>query len=86
MDTKTLINRRTRRTTLTLEGDVADYVEQKLADDPRLKEKSLINDLLRKGIKADQSKAAKPFAINPFVTKLVPGMTIDRLEEMIREI
>lgn len=86
MNTKTLVNRRTRRTTLTLEADVVDYVEQKLASDKRLKEKNLINDLLRKGIKVDESNISKPFVIKPFKTKLAPGMTVDRLEEMIREI
>ncbi|MBC7901680.1 MAG: hypothetical protein H7070_16690 [Saprospiraceae bacterium] len=86
MDSKTLINRRTRRTTLTLEADVVDYVEQKLAGDKRLKEKTLINDLLRKGIKANESKVTKPFVIKPFTTKLAPGMSIELLEELIREI
>ncbi|MEO7674899.1 MAG: hypothetical protein ABIU09_12585 [Pyrinomonadaceae bacterium] len=86
MDTKTLVNRKTRRTTLTLEADVVDYVEKKLTADKRLKEKNLINDLLRKGIKADEAKKAEPFLIKPFKTKLAPGMTIKKLEEMIREI
>ncbi len=86
MNTKTLVNRKTRRTTLTLEADVVDYVEQKLASDKRLKEKNLINDLLRKGIKVDESKTSKPFFIKPFKTKLAPGMTLRRLEEMMREI
>ena len=86
MDSKTLINRRTRRTTLTLEADVVDYVEQKLASDKQLKEKTLINDLLRKGINANESKVTEPFVIKPFTTKLASGMTVERLEEMIREI
>ena len=86
MDTKTLVNRKTRRTTLTLEADVVDYVEKKLAADKKLKEKNLINDLLRKGIKADESKKPEPFVINPFKTKLAPGMTLRRLEEMLDEI
>lgn len=86
MNTKTLANRRTRRTTLTLEADVADYLEQKLATNKRLKEKNLINDLLRKGIKVDESKIATSFDIKPFKTKLAPGMTVERLEEMMREI
>jgi len=86
MNTKTLVNRKTRRTTLTLEADVADYVEQKLASDKRLKEKNVINDLLRKGIKVNESKKAKPFVIKPFTTKLAPGMTVRKLEELMREI
>ena len=86
MDTKTLINRRTRRTTLTLEADVADYVEEKLASNKKLKEKNVINDLLRKGMTVDESKTVKPFVIKPFKTKLASGMSIERLEEMMREI
>ena len=86
MDTKTLVNRRTRRTTLTLEADVADYIEQKLASDKGLKEKNVINDLIRKGIRLDEAKKAKPFVIKPFKTKLAPGMTVELLEEMMREI
>ena len=73
MNTKTLVNRKTRRTTLTLEADVVDYVEQKLANDKRLKEKNLINDLLRKGMKVDESKASKPFVIKPFKNKTCAG-------------
>lgn len=86
MNTKTLINRRTHRTTLTLEADVVEYVEQRLANDRRLKEKSLINDLLRKGIKVDASRSEKPFVVKPFKTRLAKGMTIEKLEEMMREI
>lgn len=86
MDTKTLVNRKTRRTTLTLEADVADYLEEKLASNRGLKEKNLVNDLLRKGIRADSEVKLPPFEIKPFKTKLAPGMTIEKLEEMIREI
>lgn len=86
MNTKTLVNRKTRRTTLTLEADVADYVERKLASDKRLKEKNVINDLLRKGIRLDEAKKPEPFVLKPFKTKLAPGMTLRRLEEMLDEI
>ena len=86
MDTKTLVNRKTRRTTLTLEADVAAYLAEKMADNNGLKEKNLVNDLLRKGIRADVVAKPTPFEIKPFKTKLAPGMTIAKLEEMIREI
>ena len=86
MDTRTLVNRRTRRTTLTLEADVADYIEEKLAKNVKLKEKNVINDLIRKGIKTDEVTEHPKFEIKPFKTKLAPGMTIERLEEMIHEI
>jgi hypothetical protein len=41
MDSKTLKNRKTRRTTVTLEADVADYLQKRLAADKSLKEKAL---------------------------------------------
>ena len=86
MDASILKNLRTRRTTLTLEADVADYVEEKLAKNGKLKEKNVINDLIRKGIKADGSNETGPFTVKPFKTKLARDMTVERLEEMIREI
>jgi hypothetical protein len=84
MDSKTLVNRKTRRTTLTLEADVADYVEHKLAVDQKLKEKNLINDLLRKGISADKSTKIPKFKIRGFKTKLLVSKR--RLEEMLDEV
>lgn len=86
MDTKTLVNRKTRRTTLTLEADVADYLADKLARNRGMKEKNLVNDLIRKGMLTDSEATRQPFEIKPFKTKLAPGMTIEKLEEMIREI
>lgn len=86
MDVSTLKNRRTRRTTLTLEADVADYLENKLAGNRKLREKNLINELLRKGIQLDEREEIPEFNITPFRTDLAPGMTVARLEEMIDEI
>ncbi len=86
MDARTLINRRTRRTTLTLEADVADYIEEKLAKNSKLKEKSVINDLIRKGIKTDEVTEHPKFEIKPFKTKLMPGVTTRMIEEMLDEI
>lgn len=86
MDTKTLNHRRTRRTTLTLESDVADYLERRLAGDKKLKEKHLINDLLRKGIKTDEEKKSGKFAVRGFKTKLKSGLTVQNLEAMLDEV
>jgi hypothetical protein len=86
MDTKTLKNTHTRRTTLTLEADVADYVENKLAHNKKLREKSVINDLIRKGIKVDEVQNETRFNVEPFKTSLAAGMSVERLEEMAREI
>ena len=86
MDSRTLVNRRTRRTTLTLEADVADYIEEKLAKNAKLKEKNVINDLIRKGIKTDEVTEHPKFEIKPFKTKLRPGVTTRMIEEMLDEI
>lgn len=85
MDTKTLVNRKTRRTTLTLEADVADYLAQKLARNRGLKEKNLVNDLIRKGIRADSEVTLPPFEIKPFKTKLAKGVTTADIERMLDE-
>ena len=85
MDTKTLANRKTRRTTLTLEADVADYLAEKLARNRGLKEKNLVNDLIRKGIRVDSEEKQKPFEIKPFKTKLAKGVTAADIERMLDE-
>jgi hypothetical protein len=86
MDSKTLNHRRTRRTTLTLEADVADYLERKLASDKKLKEKHLINDLLRKGIRNDETNVSKKFTVRGFKTTLKGGLTSKQLEDLLDEI
>lgn len=86
MDTKTLANRKTRRTTLTLEADVAEYIEGKLARNQRLKEKSLINGLIRKGIRVEVETPPVKFEIKPFETKLRPGITPEMLEDLLDEV
>ena len=86
MDASTLKHRRTRRTTLTLEADVADYLDQKLGENRMLREKFLINELLRKGIQVEEREETPEFKITPFRTNFAPGMTAARLEEMIDEI
>lgn len=85
MDTSTLKNRRTRRPTLTLESDVPDYVEHKLAANRKLREKNVINDLLRKGLRMDESGARPDFKIKPFETKLASGISAARLEDLLDE-
>ena len=86
MDSKTLVNRQTRRTTLTLEADVADYVSQKLALNKDLKEKNVVNDLLRKGIREDAAHEQPRFEIVGFKTKLASGITGRELEKLLDEI
>jgi hypothetical protein len=87
MDTKLLKNRRTRRTTLTLEADVADYLAKRLARDEMLKEKTLVNDLIRKGIGVDESgKKLRPLKVSRFETQRVKGVTERDLEFLLDEV
>lgn len=84
MDSKLLQNRKTRRTTLTLEADVVDYIEKRLAKDQKMKEKNLVNDLMRKGIAVDKKVKAPKFTIKGFKTNLL--VTGQRLEELLDEV
>lgn len=86
MEKRQLKNRLTKRTTLTLEADVVDVISQKLAENPRLKEKQVVNDLIRKGVQFEALAPPKPFKIKPFKTQLAVGMTIEKLEKMLDEI
>lgn len=45
-------------------------VVQRLAEDNNLTHKTLINDLLRQGIRVDSEPRLAPFEIKPFKTKL----------------
>ncbi len=75
-----------RRITITLEPDVADYIDKKLAGDPSLSRTNLINDLLRKGIETTEMKNVPRFRINSFKTNLCESVTAKDLERMLDEI
>lgn len=87
MDSKTLSHRQTRRTTLTLEADVADYIAEKLGGNKRLKEKTVVNDLLRKGIRTEVEAAERTrFEIKGFTSNFASGIDAASLEQMLDEI
>jgi len=86
MNSNVLKNRRTRRTTVTLEADVADFIESKLSQNKGLKEKQLINKLLRSGIKNEAVQPAARFKIQGFKSELVSGTAADEIERMLDEI
>lgn len=77
-----------RRTTLTLEADVNTEIRRKLRENPALKEKTLINELLRRGLDAVEKEESLPkgFSIKPFKTCRVKGVTNSQIEEMLKEI
>ena len=86
MNSGTVRNRRTKRTTITLEADVAEFIQQVLSKNKELKEKQLINRLLRSGIKSETNIPQKEFKIMPFETELQPGITTEDIEKMLDEI
>ncbi len=86
MNSNTLKHRRTRRTTVTLEADVADYFEEAIAKNRGLKEKDLINGLRRSGIKSESANIVTEFRIDSFKSKLQPNVGADDLERLLDEI
>jgi len=52
-----------RRTTLTLESDVNGFIEKKLRETSGLKEKELVNSLLRRGIESYIQDSSSPVSV-----------------------
>lgn len=86
MNSDVLKNRRTRRTTVTLEADVADFIEKKISQNKGLKEKQLINKLLRSGIKNEQVETTVNFKIEGFKSRLLPDLSADDIERLLDEV
>ncbi len=86
MNSNVLKNRATRRTTVTLESDVADFIEKTLSQNKGLKEKQLINKLIRSGIKNELGQAVVKFKISGFKSELTPEISAADLERMLDEI
>ena len=79
-------NRLTRRTTVTLEADVADFIQKTLSRNRGLKEKQLINKLLRSGIKNELDQPVVKFRIESFKSELPAEMAAEDLERTLDEI
>ena len=86
MNSNVLKNRATRRTTVTLEADVADFIQKTLSRNKGLKEKQLINKLLRSGIKNELNQPVVKFRIESFKSELLPEISAGGLEQMLDEI
>jgi len=79
-------NYSSRRTTITLGPDVSDAIRVKLRANPRLKEKTLINELLRKALKqSDVAKTDSTFRTPVFESEFAPGVTPEKVLEMMKE-
>ena len=86
MNNETLIHRKSKRTTVTLEADVAESILDLLARNKNLKEKDLINRLLRKGINAESIHPQTTFKIEGFTTQMKADLSAEELEQMLDEI
>ncbi len=86
MNSDTLKHRRTKRTTITLEADVAAYIQDAISKNKGLKEKELINNLLRFGIKTASGKRSPAFNVVGFKTEMHPKIDADTLEKLLDEI
>ena len=86
MNSNVLKNRATRRTTVTLEADVADFIQKTLSQNKGLKEKQIINKLIRSGIKNELSQPVVTFKIKSFKSALVPDISAADLEQILDEI
>ncbi len=87
MDTTRNKHRRTVRTTLTLESDVAEAIKAQVSAKPDLTEKEVVNDLIRKGLRFNEiSSRRQPFRLKTFKTGLVEGVTMQQLEELLDEV
>lgn len=86
MNTDTLKNRRTKRTTITLEADVADFIQESLSKNKGIKEKQIINKLLRLGIKSELNKPNVSFKIESFKTEFVSDVSSEDVEKLLDEI
>lgn len=77
-----------RRTTLTLEADVNREIRRRLRENPQLKEKTLVNELLRRGLDATEGveEISHDLKVKPFKTRRVKGVTDNQIEEMLKEI
>ena len=73
------------RTTLTIDDDVA-FGLKKIQDGDRDRSfKEIVNDVLRKGLKANsgEKQNSKRFVVKPFNLGLREGLSYDNIEELL---
>ena len=75
------------RTTLTLEIDVAQKLEQLSRKEPGKSFKKIVNETLRLGLEAAKRQAdaptAKPFRVRARSLGLRPGLNLDNTAELL---
>ena len=83
--TNKITNRRSVRKTLTIDEDVAEAIKDRLKK-TNLKEKIVVNDLLRKGLSVVKGEHRKPFELVTFPSGLCEGVTIEDIERLLDEV
>jgi hypothetical protein len=73
------------RTTLTLDDDVAARLRRTSRTTGR-PFRAIINDALRAGLEAQESRPPIPYTVTPFDLGLRAGLEIDRISELIERV
>ncbi|MBI4877146.1 MAG: antitoxin [Acidobacteria bacterium] len=70
------------RTTLSLDDDVANLLHRKMRRSGA-SFKETVNHFLRQGLLASDRENRKPFTVAPRPLGLLPGMSYDKVEDLI---
>ena len=73
------------RTTLTLDPDVALLLKKKTAE-RHATIKQVVNEALRRGLRAEPKSPRKPFRVIPWSSGLLPGIDPTKLNQLADEI
>lgn len=74
------------RTTLTLDPDIAERIEQELRHKGRSL-KTVVNEALRRGLgMMPVEPAARPFQVKPHSFGFRPGIDLDKLNQLVDEL
>lgn len=73
------------RTTLTIDPDIADRLQQEIALGKR-PFKRIVNDALRKGLGMEPPRRAQRFRVKPHSSRLLPGIDPTRLNQLLDEL
>jgi hypothetical protein len=70
------------RTTLSLDDDVANLLNQKMRRSGA-SFKATVNHFLRLGLVHGEHESRKPFVVTPLPLSLPPGLSYDNVEELL---
>jgi len=73
------------KTTLSLDDDVVNILNQEIRRSG-VSFKEAVNHFLRLGLMASRQQNRKPFVVTPHPLGLPPGLSYDRLEELLEDL